>query len=94
MKPFRWNDTKNQKLKLERKISFEDVESAIHDGFLLDIIEHPNQNDYAHQKIMIVKIMEYAHMVPYIEEEDSIFLITVIPSRKMTKRYLRSDSDE
>ena len=33
-------------------------------------------------------IDEYAYLVPYVETEEEIFLKTVIPSRKFTKRYL------
>ena len=94
MKPFKWNEEKNTKLKLERKLSFEDIESALLENCLRDIVEHPNQAEYSHQKIMMVEIVDYIHMVPFVEDEETIFLITIIPSRKMTKRYLRRDENE
>jgi hypothetical protein len=31
----------------------------------------------------------YAHLVPFVDEEDHYFLKTIIPSRKATKDYLR-----
>jgi hypothetical protein len=56
---------------------------------ILDIIEHPNQDKYTGQKIAIVKIEEYAYLVPYVQAGDEIFLKTVIPSRKATNKYVR-----
>ncbi|MEA3372886.1 MAG: BrnT family toxin [Campylobacterota bacterium] len=88
MKYFNWNDEKNEKLKLERGLSFEDVEIAISDEKLLDLVNHPNQLKYPGQQIFIVEIAGYAHLVPFVETEEEIFLKSVIPSRKMTKRYL------
>ena len=59
----------------------------MHDG-LLDTIEHPNADKYSNQKIFIVNIENYIYLVPFVESEESIFLKTIIPSRKMTKKYL------
>ena len=60
MKHFSWNEDKNELLKEERQISFEDVVFYIEQGFLLDILEHPNQEKYQGQKIFVVQIDEYA----------------------------------
>ncbi|MFO7538208.1 MAG: toxin, partial [Chloroflexota bacterium] len=30
----------------------------------------------------------YVHLVPYVEDEEEIFLKTIVPSRKATKQYL------
>ncbi len=57
-------------------------------GDLLDILEHPNKEKYPEQKIFVVNVKNYAHLVPFIETEKTIFLKTVIPSRKMTRKYL------
>jgi len=61
-------------------------------GGLLDIIEHPNTKKYPNQRIFIVDIDDYAYLVPFVETEERVFLKTVIPSRKMTKRYLGGDN--
>ena len=74
MKQYKWNSEKNEKLKLERKLGFEDVEASLIDGGLLDIVEHPNQIDYSHQKIMIVEIVGYVHMIPFVEDEEQFLL--------------------
>jgi len=60
---------------------------------LLDIVEHPKQERYGGQRIFIVKIREYAYLVPFLETEREIFLKTIIPSRRATKKYLRGGRD-
>ncbi len=89
MKTFNWNHEKNEILKQERDISFEEIVFCIENGFLIDIIEHPNQEKYRGQKIYAVNFNEYVYLVPFAESEDEIFLKTVYPSRKYTKNYLK-----
>jgi uncharacterized DUF497 family protein len=86
---FSWNEEKNELLKEERQNSFEDVVFYIAQGFLLDVLEHSNQEKYQGQKIFVVEIEDYAYLVPFIEDEREIFLKTIIPSRKATKKYLK-----
>lgn len=74
-------------------MSFEEVVLNIQLGYEVDIFEHPNRVRYPGQKVSVVLIEGYAYLVPYIESEDEIFLKTIIPSRKATKRYL-GDSDD
>ena len=88
MKYIDWDEEKNSKLKEERNISFEEVLIAIEDNQILDIVEHTNKDKYPNQKIVIVNINEYAYLVPFIEDEEKIFLKTIIPSHKATKIYL------
>jgi uncharacterized DUF497 family protein len=88
MKYFSWNSDKNQLLKKERNISFEEVVFHIEKKRVLDIVEHPNQEQYKGQKIFIINIHNYAYLVPFVESEEEIFLKTIIPSRKATKKYL------
>ena len=89
MKYFSWNEEKNELLKSERRVSFEDVVFYIEKGFLLDVLEHPNQEKYKGQKVFAVKIDDYVYLVPFIENDHEIFLKTIIPSRKATKKYLK-----
>jgi len=89
VKPIQWNEEKNNKLKMERNITFEDVSFAVENNMILDIIQHPNKEKYSNQKVLIFKHLDYCYMVPYVEEEDYIFLKTIIPSRKLTKKYLQ-----
>lgn len=88
MKYFDWDKDKNEWLKIERDISFEDVIQAVDEGKMLDIISHPNKSRYPNQEMLIVDINKYAYIVPLIEDEEKVFFKTIIPSRKMTKKYL------
>jgi len=47
MKPFRWNHDKNEALKIERSISFEEIVLAIEADGLLDQLRHPNLGVWA-----------------------------------------------
>lgn len=55
---------------------------------VLDVIEHDVSGKYQGQRILVVNVEGYVCLVPFIESENSIFLKTIIPSRKMAKRYL------
>ncbi len=88
MKYYSWNNEKNLRLQAERGISFEEIVFYIEHGQLLDIIDHPNQEKYQGQRIFIVKIGNYAYLIPFIENDEEVFLKTIIPSRKATQRYL------
>lgn len=89
MKRFAWNEDKNERLKAERNVSFEEVVLCIERGYVLDIIEHPNPAKYGGQRLFIVEIGDYAWLVPFVETEVEVFLKTIIPSRKPTRQYLR-----
>lgn len=88
MKYFDWNEEKNEKLKRERNISFEIIVSQIELGFLIDIVEHSNQKKYKSQSLYVVEYESYAYLVPFVEDDKKVFLKTIIPSRKATKKYL------
>lgn len=88
LKTYAWNEEKNQQLKTGRNISFEEVIIHIAIGDLLDVIEHPHPEKYTGQRIFVVKMHDYVWLVPFVESENKVFLKTVIPSRKATKRYM------
>jgi len=95
MKPFRWNHEKNEALKIERHISFEETVLAIEADGLLDELRHPHPEKYPNQSVFVVALDGYVYLVPYVEEPDYYFLKTVIPSRKATRDYLlRSKPNE
>ncbi len=86
---FEFSAEKNQFLIKERGICFEDVIAAIDDGNLLDIIKHHNEKKYPNQKIYVVHIDDYVYLVPFVrKDEQTVFLKTIFPSRKLTKKYL------
>jgi len=88
MEFYKWNNEKNQKLKLERGISFEQIIMHIERGDVLDVLQHPNQKKYPNQKLLVIEIDEFAYLVPFVENEEGKFLKTIIPSRKATRDYL------
>jgi hypothetical protein len=73
---------------------FEDVVFHIERGDLLDILEHPNPDRYGGQRIFVVQRDDYVYLVPFVEDEHTVFLKTIIPSRKATKQYLGEESDD
>ncbi len=88
VKRFNWSPEKNEQLRIERGISFEEILFHIVNGDVLDILEHPNQSKYRGQSIFVVRVDNYVHLVPFVEDEFEVFLKTIIPSRKATKKYL------
>jgi uncharacterized DUF497 family protein len=88
MVKFKWNIEKNEKLDKERGITFEEIVQKIESGTRVIETDHPNKEKYPNQKILIVEINQYAYLVPFVKENETIFLKTIIPSRKATKKYL------
>jgi len=85
---YKWNKEKNERLKTERGISFEQIAMHVERGDLLDIVTHPNHSKYPNQQILVVEINNYIYLVPFVENENGKFFKTIIPSRKATRDYL------
>jgi uncharacterized DUF497 family protein len=80
-----WDDEKNSKLKRERQISFEEIESLILAKKYIEILKHPK---HPGQRVFILPINGYIHAVPFLLDDDnSIILKTAFPSRKFHKIY-------
>ena len=90
MNIFHWDKEKNEQLKENRGVCFEQVVILMERGDVLDIVEHPNQEKFPGQKIAMVRIDDYVYLVPYVEDHEEIFLKTIIPSRKATNKYVRA----
>jgi len=90
MKAYDWNKDKNLWLKKVRGITFDDILFCIASGNLLDVLQHTNPERYPNQKVFVVKVDSYVYLVPFVESGNTLFLKTIIPSRKMTKKYLRN----
>jgi len=69
----------------ERGVSFEMCLVKIEGKDILDILDNMR---YPNQKIFVLEIDDYVYLVPFVENENEIFLKTIIPSRKFTKKYL------
>lgn len=93
MKTYAWNPEKNELLRQNREISFEDIVFHIEAGDAVDIFDHPNQSKYPGQKIIVVCVEDYAYLVPFVETDEELFLKTIIPSSKATKKYLGEENE-
>ena len=92
MKAIRWDSEKNDWLQVTRGLGFELVALKIAAGDVLDVLDHRNKARYPNQRIFVIEIAGYAHLVPFVETADEIFLKTIIPNRKATKRYLSGET--
>lgn len=84
MKYLNWDKKKNDVLKKERGISFEEIAFLIESGHVITVLEHPSR---VNQKLYLLEIDDYVVVVPFVENKNEIFLKTAFPSRKYTKIY-------
>ena len=92
-KRIEWNQEKSEWLrnKYGRKgIRFEDCEKLIQARQVLAVITNPSPKR-PQQKMFVLEIKNYVYLVPYVEDDEKIFLKTVYPSRKYTALYLRKE---
>ena len=84
-----WNAEKNNWLKNEagRGACFEDVVDAINDGRLIEVVPHKTRDN---QSMMILLINDYIYGVPFVEDDKGVFLKTLYPDRKLTRKYFKS----
>ena len=80
----KWNDLKNRKLKNTRGVSFEDILSSKFIG----LFEHPKRK---HQFLLLYEYKNYVWVVPCIINRKNIFLKTLYPSRKFTRKYKKGE---
>jgi uncharacterized DUF497 family protein len=84
---YEWDPKKNEWLKAERNISFEQILFHLARGNVWKVADHPDQENYPRQKIYFVVVNECIYLVPHVVEKDYVFLKTIIPSRKATRAY-------
>jgi hypothetical protein len=44
--------------------------------------------------MFVINYEDYIYLVPFVVNNDEVFLKTIIPSRKATKKYLKGESNE
>lgn len=86
MKEIKWNEEKNKRLLKERKVCFEDFVDAIKKK---EYLEETNNKNYPRQRKFFMERRGYVYIIPYVKNDAGIFLKTIIPSRKATKKYLK-----
>ncbi len=84
---YEWDPKKNEKLKIERNISFEQIVFHLSNGDVWKTSDHPNQDQHPGQKLYFINVEGYIHIVPHVVEDEYVFLKTIIPSRKATRDY-------
>jgi len=84
---YEWNPEKNEWLKKERRISFEQIVFHLSQGDVWKISDHPDKEKYPGQKIYFVNVEGYIYLVPHMITDDYVFLKTIIPSRKVTRDF-------
>jgi hypothetical protein len=89
---YKWEEDKNNILKETRNVSFFDIVTAIENEQILDIINNPSSN-HIKQKCFVIELNDYVYLVPFVKNENEIFLKTIFPSRKHKKYYLSKKED-
>ena len=92
MRKITWSAVKNTVLRKQRNVSFEQLLQAIESGGFVADQENPARPN---QRRLVVYYADYIWVLPYvIEADDTIFLKTAYPSRKLFKRYCNDKEAE
>lgn len=84
---FIWDSKKNEKLKKERGVSFEDVQEAVLSGTILGVEQHRKREN---QYLIIVRLHDYVCAVPFVyDKAGNMILKTIYQSRKLQKLYYK-----
>ena len=83
---FAFSSEKNDLLRRKRGVTFPMVIEAIAEKGILLNFDHPDQNRYTNQKVLVVDLDGYAYCVPYVTDGGTWFLKTIYPSRNF--KYL------
>lgn len=86
---FDWDPKKNEQIKVERGLSFEEISRLLESGQVWAVAKHWNEERYPGQRIFLVPINGYIYAIPYVKDGDTYFLKTAFPSRKLTKQFKR-----
>ena len=78
---------KNAWLIRERGISFEQIIALIENGNLIQVLEHHDHKRYPDQLLYKVDVDGYVYIVPVVRKDRMLFLKTIYPSRKATKKH-------
>lgn len=91
---FEWDAKKNEILEGTRGISFDTIADHIEGGDLWRIADHPNHVQYPSQQIFYVLVDGYIYSVPFEIRNGAIWLVTIFPSRKVTREYRKQKNHE
>jgi hypothetical protein len=88
---YAFDPQKNAWLIRERRISFEQIIALIDGGKLIQVLEHHNAERYPNQLLYEVDVDGYVHVVPVVGEGRTLFLKTIYPSRKATRKRKKGE---
>ena len=57
--------------------------------YYVNVIPHWDEKRRPHQQAIIIMLNDYIHVVPFVVDEEKVFLKTIFASRKITQRYMR-----
>ena len=89
---YAFDPQKNAWLIRERGISFEHIIALIESSKLVRVLEHPNAERYPNQLLYEVDVDGYVHIVPVVRDSRTLFLKTIYPSRKATRKRSTGES--
>jgi hypothetical protein len=88
---YAFDPQKNAWLIRERAIGFEQIIALIESSKLIRVLDHPNAEKYSNQLLYEVDVDGYVHVVPVVREGRILFLKTIYPSRKATKKRRKGE---
>jgi hypothetical protein len=91
---YAFDPQKNGWLVRERGISFEQIIALIETGKLIQVLEHPNAERSPNQLLYEVDVGGCVQVVPVVREGRILFLKTIYPSRKATKKRRKGEPHE
>ncbi len=83
----RWDRAKDDWLKRVRGVGFKEIMRAR----FIAREAHPRK---PHQKLMFFEMNGYIWVVPYVRDENGIFLKTLFPSRVYTRKWMEGRLNE
>ena len=89
-----WDSKKNDFLKANRGISFEAVIVHLRREDIWKVTDHPDQARHPGQSILFVIVDDYIYMAPLEIRGDTLWIVTIIPSRKATRQYREEKQNE
>jgi hypothetical protein len=88
---YAFDPEKNAWLVQERGITFERIIALIEGAKLIQVLEHPDQERYPDQLLYEVDVDGYVYVVPVVRQGSALFLKTIYPSRKATRKRTKGE---
>jgi hypothetical protein len=85
---YEWSEKKEIIVFIERWVTFEQILESIEQGAKTRVTPHWNTGKYPDQKILYCSMHNYIRYIPFKEHGNVRYLITIIPSKKLTKKFL------